>query len=270
MVFHELGRGKSPRHHMLDLLGESPAHNESAAPQAHSNRYSRSMSGAFSHAAGYPAAYAAALVARRRLRRLGHMSNEQALEFARSFRWRGGWMRPTQADEEILWLLELVEAERPQTVLEIGTDEGGTLFLWSRVAAPDASLVAVDTRPLGLLGHLSPYALVRRGFARERQTVNLLLPADSHDPATLAEVRRLLDDRQLDFLFIDGDHSYEGVKEDFRLYEPLVRPAGLIAIHDIASEFAPGVARFWSELTQTRATDERVSSQYGMGVVRVG
>ncbi len=33
----------------------------------------------------------------------------------------------------------------------------------------------------------------------------------------------------VDFLFIDGDHLYDGVKIDFELYKKLVRPGGLIA-----------------------------------------
>jgi len=36
-----------------------------------------------------------------------------------------------------------------------------------------------------------------------------------------------------DFLFIDGDHTYEGVEGDFEMYSPLVRRGGIIAFHDI-------------------------------------
>ena len=36
-----------------------------------------------------------------------------------------------------------------------------------------------------------------------------------------------------DFLFIDGDHTVEGVTKDFLLYRPLVRKGGVIAFHDI-------------------------------------
>lgn len=39
-------------------------------------------------------------------------------------------------------------------------------------------------------------------------------------------------DIQIDFLFIDGDHSYEGVKTDFELYSKLLSDKGIIAIHD--------------------------------------
>lgn len=39
-----------------------------------------------------------------------------------------------------------------------------------------------------------------------------------------------------DFLFIDGDHSYDGVKKDILRYVPLVNVGGYICFHD----FAPG------------------------------
>jgi hypothetical protein len=38
---------------------------------------------------------------------------------------------------------------------------------------------------------------------------------------------------KIDFLFIDGDHRYSGVKKDWKLYSPLVKRNGLIVFHDI-------------------------------------
>jgi hypothetical protein len=44
-------------------------------------------------------------------------------------------------------------------------------------------------------------------------------------------------DIKIDFLFIDGDHSYEGVKRDFELYSTLMNPKGIIVLHDTDDEF---------------------------------
>ena len=44
-------------------------------------------------------------------------------------------------------------------------------------------------------------------------------------------------DIQIDFLFIDGDHSYEGVKIDFELYSNLLSPTGIIMLHDTDSSY---------------------------------
>lgn len=49
-------------------------------------------------------------------------------------------------------------------------------------------------------------------------------------------------------LFIDGDHSYEGVKKDFELWSGLVIEGGIIGFHDYTSKGYPGVTRFVDEL----------------------
>jgi hypothetical protein len=42
----------------------------------------------------------------------------------------------------------------------------------------------------------------------------------------------VLQDIKIDVLFIDGDHTYEGVKKDFELYSNLLSENGIIVIHD--------------------------------------
>jgi len=214
-----------------------------------------------------------ALRVRRRLHALSDTTpRSELLELARRLEWRGGRLRPTQATEEILWLLDRLEQMRPRTVVEIGTDEGGTLFLWSHVAAPDAHLVAVDTRPLGVLGRFSAYAVVRRGLARHRQRIDLVMPANSQIQPTVDRVRRTLGGRPVDFLFIDGDHSYEGVKRDFELWSPLVRSGGLIVFHDMKPDHPDGVPRLWAELRERFETEECIATtgpSYGIGIVHV-
>ena len=51
-------------------------------------------------------------------------------------------------------------------------------------------------------------------------------------PALRAAAQKL-GGAELDFLFIDGDHSYAGVKQDFEKYSGYVKRGGLIAFHDI-------------------------------------
>jgi len=221
------------------------------------------------HALHYPRRYAEAARISRRARSIpGESDFDAAYEFA-------GKLGITQQVDEIRWLYDLVRSERPRNVLEIGLDEGGTLFLWTRVAAPDAHVVSVDTRPVGPLGMRAPFPLARRAFAHDRQRVDLVMPADSHDPATLARVEALFAGALIDFLFIDGDHSCEGVWQDFRMYSPLVRPGGLVAFHDVSQtpdRSTTGVAAFWREFTAQHETDERVVGTqpgFGIGTYRV-
>lgn len=87
-----------------------------------------------------------------------------------------------------------------------------------------------------------------------------------------------LEGRQVDFLMIDGDHSYEGVRQDFEMYHALVRNGGLIAFHDVAiNPDVPeyGVAKFWQELKKYHRTHEFIDPEtlgkagMGIGVVSV-
>lgn len=183
---------------------------------------------------------------------------------------------------ELERLVALVREHQPRTVVEIGTDTGGTLFAWSRAAHPEALLVSIDL-PGGLFGggYSRRDARRFRQFAREGQKIHTLR-RDSHDPKTVRRLERLLAGRSIDFLLIDGDHSYEGVKRDWELYEPFVPPGGLIAFHDIlrheeqSERITPcEVERFWEELPPehrtvefTDPTDDRGYGRWGgIGVI---
>ena len=42
-------------------------------------------------------------------------------------------------------------------------------------------------------------------------------------------------ERKFDIIFIDGDHSYEGVKKDIAVWKNRVNPGGIIAGHDYSN-----------------------------------
>ena len=46
------------------------------------------------------------------------------------------------------------------------------------------------------------------------------------------EASKWFADESLDFVFIDGDHSYEAVKQDINDWTPKVRKAGIVSGHD--------------------------------------
>jgi predicted O-methyltransferase YrrM len=88
-------------------------------------------------------------------------------------------------------------------------------------------------------------------FAKDQQEVHYLR-ADSHDPHTVQKVKEILGDKAIDFCFIDGDQSNEGVKLDFEMYSSFVRKGGMVAFHDIVlvphQTVANEVGRFWQQL----------------------
>jgi predicted O-methyltransferase YrrM len=56
------------------------------------------------------------------------------------------------------------------------------------------------------------------------------------------------DERKIDFLWIDGDHSYEGVTRDTQDWLPLVKKNGFVCFHDYRDE--PDVKKAVDEITE--------------------
>jgi cephalosporin hydroxylase len=54
-----------------------------------------------------------------------------------------------------------------------------------------------------------------------------------------------INNNYFDLIFIDGDHSYNGVKND---YEISKNSGKIIVFHDIINDVCPGVVQFWNEL----------------------
>jgi predicted O-methyltransferase YrrM len=168
---------------------------------------------------------------------------------------------PTQVRDELAELAGIVDNLEPSAVLEIGTANGGTLFLWSRLASSDATVVSVDL-PGGQLGGGYPKWKIPfyKSFARDKQRI-WLVRGNSHDVNVFRKVRRILGTRQLDFLFVDGDHSYGGVKRDHEMYSPLVRKGGVVAFHDIVPhplDSGCEVSKFWNEVKNMQGALEIV------------
>jgi len=115
---------------------------------------------------------------------------------------------------------------------------------------------------------------IYKSFARSNQAIHLLRE-DSHQESTLNKLQYILKNQKIDFLFIDGDHRYEGVKTDFEMYFPLVRSGGLIALHDIVHHKGRKdvqVDRFWNEIKSNYKYDEFISDpaqrKFGIGLMQ--
>lgn len=144
-----------------------------------------------------------------------------------------------QKVREFAALTAFLRTRRLAVVVEIGTLHGGTLWAWCRLADSDALVVSIDL-PGGAFGggYDESDANRLRSYARAGQRV-VLLRDDSHANSTVASLERILDGRRIDLLFIDGDHSYAGVKSDFEMYRHFVGEEGLVVFHDILPH--PGV-----------------------------
>lgn len=225
-------------------------------------------------------------VAARRLHGLAALAStpDELLNLVFNFDAFGITVKPGQVRWEFIQFLEHVRQLRPHRILEIGTANGGSLLPITRLSSSDAHVISVDLHHGQFGGGYPAWRIpLYKGFARTTQRLDLLR-GDSHDRRTVDRVRALLGGEPLDLLFIDGDHTFDGVRQDFEIYGPLVRPGGLIAFHDInpANELAPSdgtrhlvgdVPRYWREVSSNRDSQEFVAPSargcYGIGLIRV-
>ena len=192
---------------------------------------------------------------------------EKIVDATELYQGRGFYSRihAVQNRREILGLAERVRRLAPRIVVEIGTFKGGTLFIWCRAAQPQR-VFSIDL-PGGLYG--GGYEGRREKLYREflvgrPEAEMVLLRDDSHHPRTFAALEAQLGGAAVDFLYIDGDHSYEGVKADFLTYGPLVRPGGLIAFHDIITrQDGHEVHRLWPEIRESYRYEELIDNPAG-------
>lgn len=182
-----------------------------------------------------------------------------------------------QVPEEITQLVELLKSRSLRNILEIGSEAGGTFYLWCRLTAIGGLKISLDS-PNGDSGsgkYRTQEALAQRTKEFKCWSANVhVITGDSHEQKSRREVEQILGDKKLDFLFIDGDHSYEGVKADCEDYKGFVRPGGLIAFHDIVdSDYhrvrGCFVAQLWKELEGEKQEIVAGECWGGIGVLTV-
>jgi predicted O-methyltransferase YrrM len=189
---------------------------------------------------------------------------DNIFDFSRNF--YEGIIRPIQFKSEFVELLKIFKMLNPKYILEIGIAKGGTLFCFCKLAKEDATIIGVD------LENYPDWRLrIFEAFKKGNQNLFILSGKDSHKIDTLNEIRSILKGQKLDFLFIDGDHTYTGVKKDFEMYSPLIREGGIIAFHDIVeSKFDKKieVSKFWNEIKSNYEYREIIAdpNQDGAGI----
>lgn len=131
---------------------------------------------------------------------------------------------------EVYPFAEWLAARHPRHIAEIGTDTGGTAAMFCEIAS--GRFISLDL-PSQRFGRQVD------GEERNRRLGDYYpnftgIIANSHDPSTVERLREELAGELLDVLFIDADHTLEGVTADYEMYRQFVRPGGVIAFHDVA------------------------------------
>lgn len=168
-----------------------------------------------------------------------------------------------QIPSEVQHFHNFLRDRSPRVVCEIGTYSGGHFYMLSRSLPTVVTLIGVDL-------HVRNKALLRR-LAPDNMDIHLI-DGDSGSTAVRNAVERAAGGPQIDVLFIDGDHTYDGVRSDYLKYRDLVRDGGVIAFHDIVEDHSTRFGRttiawtgdvpvFWSRLKPHAQTFEFVADQ---------
>lgn len=184
-----------------------------------------------------------------------------------------------QYKAEFIDFSNYVKQHDPKVVVEIGTKKGGSFFVWARYFKPSL-LISIDL-PGGIHGGGFPKQKIPflKYFLKDQNESKVsIIQGDSHDASTVKKLNDVLNGRLIDFLFIDGDHRYEGVKSDFLMYKDLVKPGGLIGFHDIVSSdyhhnMQCFVDKLWNEIKSDYEYKEFIQNphqhKYGLGVIKL-
>lgn len=117
-----------------------------------------------------------------------------------------------RSDEKLF--LAYLAASLPQDALivEVGTFTGGSAYLMGLASEGRARVVSIDPN--------------------KPEDMSLLEKVNAEFFHGDAESYRAERSEPIDLLFIDGDHSFSGVRLDYELLAPLVKPGGIVALHD--------------------------------------
>lgn len=104
-------------------------------------------------------------------------------------------------------------------IVDIGTAAGGSAFIMALASKPKVQVFTID--PV----QNDNFLFMRNALGLEKKLV--FWNGDSKD------VYGHFLDTDIDMLFIDGVHSYQGVKDDYETFGSRVKKGGIVAFHDI-------------------------------------
>lgn len=176
-------------------------------------------------------------------------------------------LRLQQNPEEYAELLFFFKNLKNDTYLELGIGQGGSFFLNSLFQKNSKLFNAVDN---------CDYQSHHANFSDQRTSIkkyiNYLNGFKNDSEVNFFDMKTkdffLTNKNIYDVIFIDADHNYEGVKEDYENSLKFLSKEGYLIFHDIINEGC-GVKQLWSELDSNKKINEFIYSRdCGIGIYK--
>ena len=167
---------------------------------------------------------------------------------------------PSDINEHLPRMVEMVERRRPDHIVELGARTGLSTTAWLYGLKGEGRLTSVDLSPAPPIGTYANWTHIQ---------------GDDTDPDVMAQV----DECQI--LFVDTSHAFEHTLWELRNWSPKVQPGGLIVCHDTLLErpwdppcpetdpdfpVASAIVRFCAE---TNSCWQNIPGCWGLGIIEV-
>jgi hypothetical protein len=146
-----------------------------------------------------------------------------------------------KANQAELFIVNVLARHRKaRNIFEFGTFTGRSTYYFTH-ATPETRVTTLDLPP-GPGRTIPDVGLYFINSDREDRITQLLTDSRKFDPTPY--------EKKMDFIFVDGDHSYEGVKNDTEKAFKMLAPGGAILWHDYGASSDLGLVRFFVEFTR--------------------
>ena len=165
------------------------------------------------------------------------------------------WMRDQAGTEGLLDLIKELGDNSDKTMIEIGSFVGESTVLFAqsfkKVIAVDPFLADYD--PADPTSYLFEFKNVYQTYldrTGDHQNIETIV-------STSDESVSKLDGLKYDFIYLDGLHTYDGVKTDITNYLPLVKEGGVIGGHDYTDKI-PHLVGVYKAVNEMFGTPDKV------------
>jgi hypothetical protein len=160
--------------------------------------------------------------------------------------------------KELISISSLIQANNPKNLLEIGTFTGLTTLHMALNSSPESKVHTLDLSTLDSYPEeaIDPEDIkyISSAIKKNKYYTNTLsshkIIAHEGNSLTYSFRHFTEDDSKLDFIFIDGGHSYQVVKNDTEKSLKILKEDGILLWHDYTPN-CPGVFTYLNELCQS-------------------
>jgi predicted O-methyltransferase YrrM len=160
---------------------------------------------------------------------------------------------------EYLWFLKTINLK---SYLNVGIGNGGSFMVESYIQSNCKRCVAVDNTSYGKFTNINNIN-ARLTWLKENTDKSIeffnMNSSDFFKSNT----------EKFDIIFIDGDHTYNGVKQDYENALNFINNGGYIIFHDIGSAQCEGVVRIWNEIKNENSKEFIFSTVCGIGIIQI-